>query len=316
MTDTALTQAQFQSPELARQFLEAQVWPNGPVCPHCGVIGHGKNVHYKLQGKSNRPGLLKCYACREPFTVTVGTVFERSHVPLNKWLMAVYLLCSSKKGMSAHQLHRTIGVSYKTAWFMAHRIREAMKPGIINLMGGDGKVVEADEAYFGTAPGQKKRVGGYGHKNKIVSLVERGGIVRSMHVATVTSKTLKPMLMNHVKPDTHLMTDEAPYYKAAGEYFAEHSKVNHSKGEYVRGKVTTNTVEGFFSILKRGLIGTYHHVSPAHLQRYCVEFDFRYNNRSKLGVTDAERAQIALKGIVGKRLTYRRTDDVSEAVQG
>lgn len=311
MIDAALTQAQFQNPDLARQFLEAQVWPKGPVCPHCGVIGE----HYQLKGKSNRPGLWKCKDCREPFTVTVGTVFERSHVPLNKWLMAVYLLCSSKKGISAHQLHRTLGVSYKTAWFMAHRIREAMK-GDSGLLGGAGKIVEADEAYIGTAEGKKKARAGFGHKNKILSLVERGGAVRSLHVASVTSKNLKPILLGNIHPDTHLQTDQANHYLMPGKEFKKHSSVNHAMGEYVRGQVTTNTVEGFFSILKRGLIGTYQHVSPAHLQRYCVEFDFRYNTRVKLGINDSERAATALKGIVGKRLTYRRIDDISQANQG
>jgi hypothetical protein len=242
--------------------------------------------------------------------VTVGTVFERSKIPLNKWLLAVYLLCSSKKGMSSHQLHRTLGVTYKTAWFMTHRIREAFGPTGFDKLGGGGSIVEADETYWGTSnealTAQKKRgkkLRGGKHKMKIFSLVERGGNVRSFQVESVNAMTLKDKLTANVKKDTRLMTDEAMFYKQTGKGFQSHESVNHSQYEYSRGDVTTNSVEGYFSILKRGLIGTYHHVGEQHLFRYVNEFDFRYNNRK---VSDAERADNALKGITGKRLTYRR----------
>lgn len=308
MAISNLTAPHFQDPEKARQYLEAQVWPNGPVCPHCGVEGD----HYLLKGKSTRPGLYKCADCREPFTVTVGTVFERSKIPLNKWLLAVYLLCSSKKGMSSHQLHRTLGVTYKTAWFMTHRIREAFETKGFDKLGGGGSIVEADETYWGTSKEalaeQKKKgkkLAGGKHKMKIFSLVERGGNVRSFHVENVNATTLKAKLTENVRKDTRLMTDEAQFYKQTGKGFQSHEAVNHSEYEYSRGDVTTNSVEGYFSILKRGLIGTYHHVGEQHLFRYVNEFDFRYNNRK---VSDVERADNALKGIVGKRLTYRRID--------
>jgi transposase-like protein len=299
---TGLNAPQFQDADKAREYLEAQVWPNGPICPHCGVIGK----HWLMKGKSTRPGLYKCTDCREPFTVTVGTVFERSKIPLNKWLLAVYLLCSSKKGMSSHQLHRTLGVTYKTAWFMTHRIRKAMETRGFAPMGGGGKIVEADETYWGQIKGQPKKAGGW-TKHKIVSLVERGGEARSFHVPFVTAVDVRRILRNNVAKDANLMTDESHVYDKVGREFASHETVVHSRKEYVRGNVHTNTAESFFNILKRGLIGTYHHVGEQHLQKYVSEFDFRYNNRTALGVTDAERSDKALKGISGKRLTYRRT---------
>lgn len=298
-----LNQPHFQNPDKARQYLERVRWPDGAICPHCGVIGE----HYELAGKATRPGVWKCHACREQFTVTVGTVFERSKIALNVWLQAVYLLCSSKKGMSSHQLHRTLGVTYKTAWFMSHRIREAFKRGTFTTMGGSGKIVEADETYFGNIKGKPRSAGGW-HKHKILALVERGGEVRGFHVASVTGENIKPILLKQIHADTHLMTDEAKNYVLPGRQFAKHSTVNHGIKEYARGDVTTNTVEGYFSLLKRGLIGTYHHVSEEHLKRYVGEFDFRYNNRAALGVTDEERTNAALKGISGKRLTYRSTN--------
>lgn len=310
---SALNQPQFRTPEHARLYLERVRWPNGPVCPHCGSISKS---HYPLAGKSHRPGLWKCKDCREQFSVTVGTVFERSKIALNVWLQAVYLLCSSKKGMSSHQLHRILGVTYKTAWFMTHRIREAMTSGDFTPMGGKGKIVEADETYFGTESGvgrkthqAKKAQGGARHRemNKIVSLVERGGKVRSLHVADVSSENLKAILLKQIHRETHVMTDSSPRYNVVKreQPFAAYSQVNHSKGEYVRGIASTNTVEGYFSILKRGLIGTYHHVSSNHLHRYTNEFDFRYNLRE---LNDMERADVTLKEIAGKRLTYRRTN--------
>lgn len=303
---SALNQPHFKDADKAREYLERQVWPNGPICPHCGVIGE----HYPLKGKSTRPGLFKCKDCRLPFTVTVGTVFERSKIPLNVWLQAVFLLCSSKKGMSAHQLHRTLGVTYKTAWFMAHRIRKAMDTRRYEPMGGGGKVVEADETYWGKTEAAKlaKRITGGDQKMKIFTLIERDGHARSFHVPAVTARNLAPILRSQVYQDTHLMTDEARTYINVGKEFAQHSTVNHGDKEYARGIAHVNSAESFFNILKRGLVGTYHHVGEQHLQKYVTEFDFRYNNRTKLGVSDAERTDKALKGITGKRLTYRRID--------
>lgn len=285
----------------ARAHLEKIRWPNGPVCPHCGET----EKITKLMGKSHRPGLHQCNGCRKHFTVTVGTLFEDSHIKLNKWLLAFHLMAASKKGISALQLSRMLGISYKSAWFMGHRIREAMKPGNKGML-GENEPVEADETFWGTKEGATKRRG-YGHKNAILSLVERKGEVRSFHVPNVTAKTLKPYLQANINPDAHLMTDDAGQYRVIGPEFAKHDVVCHSAGEYVRGNAHTNSAEGFFSIFKRGMYGVYQHVSDHHLHRYTVEFDFRYNYRAKLGFDDFQRATIALKGIAGKRLTYRRT---------
>jgi transposase-like protein len=244
--------------------------------------------------------------CREQFSVTVGTVFERSKIPLTKWLMATYLLCSSKKGISSLQIQRTLGVTYKTAWFMTHRIREAMRNGFGSKLGGPGTsgIVEADETYFGKTRGHGKGAH-LSKKQKVVALVERDGHVRAFHVPTVTATTLKPILDGQIAESARLMTDAAGLYEKIGKGFASHETVNHAIGEYVRGDVTTNTVEGYFGILKRGISGIYQHVSPAHLNRYVNEFSFRYNNRSALGIDDAQRTDNALSGIGGKRLTYR-----------
>jgi transposase-like protein len=305
---SALNQPHFQNADKARQHLEAIRWPNGPVCPHCGVIGG----HYALQGKAHRPGLYKCHDCREQFSVTVGTVFERSKIPLHVWLQAVFHLCSSKKGMSSHQLHRILGVTYKTAWFMTHRIREAFRNGAPGLLGGGGSIVEADETFWGKQPGHRVTQGG-GGRHKVVALVSREGETRSYHVATVNKANLQGILAAQVAKDTKLFTDTASYYRhLPKKMFEKHEMVNHSSGEYVRGNVHTNTVEGYFGILKRGLFGTYHHVSEAHLQRYLNEFDFRFSNRVALGVNDNERTNKALKGIGGKRLTYRRINNQSQ----
>lgn len=294
-----LTAPHFQDPDKAREYLERIRWKNGRVCPHCGAV----DKHYKLEGKAHRPGLYKCSSCREQFTVTVGTVFERSKVPLNKWLMAVYLVCSSKKGISSHQLHRTLGVTYKTAWFMSHRIREAMTALSFNKpLGEGGGTVEADETFWGNNNKVKGR--GYAHKEKIFSLVERGGKVRSFHVP---AKTLKPILKQQVAPEARIMTDEMGSYRGLEADFAGHETVTHSTGEYVQGHAHTNTVEGYFSILKRGLIGTFRHVGAQHLRRYVSEFDFRYNHRK---VDDVQRVNSALEGIAGKRLMYRDSSGV------
>lgn len=310
-----LTSKIFHDADAARAHLEAQRWPNGPICPHCGVVAEAT----KIEGKSARPGLYQCNACRDQFTVTVGTVFEKSKVPLNKWLLATYLMSSSKKGYSAHQLHRTLGVTYKTAWFMAHRIREAMNPADPGPLGGEGKTVEADTTYVGGREKNKKlgkrnpkAIGGVG-KQIVHTLVERGGRARSQHIANVTGKTLAPILFTQVHRTSTLMTDTAGGYMRLGKEFARHEMVDHGIDEYVRGDAHSNTVEGYFSVLKRGVYGTFHHVSEAHLHRYLSEFDFRYSNRSALGVNDAMRTDEALKMIGGKRLTYRRTREGTNA---
>ena len=295
---TNLTAPHFLDAEKAREYLEVLRWPNGVACPHCGVIGD----HYSLKGAAHRPGLWKCTDCRQQFSVTVGTVFERSKIKLNLWLLAVYLMCSSKKGISAHQIHRMLGVTYKTAWFMCHRIREAMKDDGSAMLGGTGGAVEVDETYWGTSKPKGRTARGYDHKMKIVSLVERDGEKRSFHVAAVTAKNLRPILKAQISEKARLMTDEASVYTKVGREFSEHGVVVHSAKEYARGDITTNSVESSFALLKRGLIGTFHHVSEAHLQRYANEFDFRWNQRK---VNDVQRAQTALRGIEGKRLTYR-----------
>jgi transposase-like protein len=299
----ALNAPYFHDDAKARKYLESVRWPSGPVCPHCGVIG----AHYRLEGATQRPGLLKCKDCRKQFSVTVGTVFERSHIPLSKWLLAAFLLCSSKKGISSHQLHRTLGVTYKTAWFLTHRIRHAMATPGAGLLGGGGGIVEADETYIGVkagAPPKNKRRG-YGHKNTVFALVERGGTVRSTHITGPLFAGIKSALKANVADDANMMTDDARIYRKILKPYSSHNVVKHSAYEYVRGEAHTNTIEGVFSVFKRGMIGTYQHCGPQHLQRYLAEFDFRYNHRTALGITDSERTVAALKGSEGKRLMYK-----------
>jgi transposase-like protein len=296
----------FSDETAAREALEAIRWPNGPVCVHCGVC---ENIA-KIATKSARPGLYYCNACKGQFTVTVGTVFEKSKIPLHKWWLATFLLCSSKKGMSSHQLHRTLGVTYKTAWFMTHRIREAMRTGSLAPMGSGGGAVEVDETFIGNdrtrkAKGDKKGRG-YHHKHKVLALVDRdAGKVQSMVVDEVNIKTLAPIVRANLAKEARLMTDEAGYYIKVGREFAEHGVVRHKAGEYGRGDIHTNTIEGVFSIFKRGMKGVYQHCAKEHLHRYLAEFDFRYNNRAALEVDDTQRTINALAGIGGKRLTYR-----------
>jgi transposase-like protein len=290
----------FQDADKAREYLEALRWPDGPICPHCGCIGD----HYALKGKSHRPGLWKCKDCRKQFSVTVGTVFERSKIPLNKWLVAVHLMCASKKAISSHQIHRMLGVTYKSAWFMTHRIREAMKPGSIGLLGTGGGTVEADETYWGNQGKQRKGARGYQHKMKMVSLVGRGGQKRSIVFNAVNAKTLNSILDENVCKSANLITDEHSGYTKAGRKFASHGVTHHSAGQYVDGNNHSNTVESSFSLLKRGLIGTFHNVGELHLQRYVTEFDFRWNNRK---ICDRDRVDVLLQGVAGRRLMYETT---------
>lgn len=307
-----LNQKHFVSEKAAYRFVEAHVWPDGRVCPHCGVVGENS----PLKGKSTRIGVYKCYACNKPFTVKVGTIFESSHIPLHIWLQGFFLLSSSKKGISSNQLARTLDITLKSAWFMSHRIREAMRDGFLGPIGGAGVIVEADETYYG--PKAKARTlttrgvpytkkGNRKPKRPIVALVERGGRVRSFHVDHADKVTVAGIVANNVSHESRLHTDESPLYKGADGMFAEHETVHHSSGEYARGDVNTNSVEGYFSIFKRGMKGVYQHCSEKHLHRYLSEYDFRYNNRVALGVNDEARAVKALKGVVGKRLTYRTT---------
>jgi transposase-like protein len=302
---SVLSAAHFHNEEAAYAFVEARIWAHGRVCPHCGVFDKSG----PLKGKSTRIGVYKCYACRKPFTVKVGTIFESSHIKLHVWLQAMHLLCSSKKGMSSHQLHRVLGVTLQTAWFLSHRIREAMTVlhiDDVGPLGGANQVVEADETYVGGKA--RNRKGKIPPKAAVLSLIERDGRVRSFHVPNVTGETLKPIIAEHINKASYLMTDDSPVYPGIGREFAGHGSVNHSAEEYVRAQFWhTNTVENFFSIFKRGIVGTYHHVSEGHLHRYAVEFDFRHNNRMALGIDDVARTDAALLGAIGKRLTYRTT---------
>lgn len=311
----ALDNPIFADADKAREHLEAQRWPNGAICPHCGNADPERIA--ALKGKAHRSGLYQCAECREQFTVTVGTVFERSKIPLNKWLLAVHLMCASKKGISAHQLHRMLGVTYKTSWFMCHRIREAMRDENPEPMGGNGQIVEADETYFGdketVAKRTKRGKSGLGSKRAVVALVERGGSVRSFHVDSADATSIREIVVTNVRRSSVLHTDESKLYTKTGTEFASHETVKHSAGEYVRGLVHTNTIEGVFSVFKRGMKGVYQHCAEKHLFRYLAEFDFRYNNRTKLGVSDTERRDNALKGIDGKRLTYRRINGTAFA---
>jgi len=311
---SVLSAPHFHDEAAAYKFLEARVWPTGIVCPHCG----GTDRISKMQGKSTRIGVYKCYQCRMQFSVKVGTVFEASHVKLHIWLQAVALLSSSKKGISSNQLSRTLGVTLKTAWFMSHRIREAMRDGKLAVLGGAGKIVEMDETYHGPVavprdvttsgrPYTKTGKTGPSNKRAIVSLVERGGKVRSFHVEHADQSTVTKIVNENLDRETRVHTDESRLYRRIDQQVAEHHSINHHRGEYVRGDVHTNNVESYFSVFKRGMRGTYQHCAEKHLHRYLAEFDFRHNNRIALGVNDAERADGILTGITGKGLTYRTT---------
>lgn len=294
----------YSTEDAARAFLEAERWPNGAVCPHCGVEGQSYKLTAKPESKSGvRPGVWKCKGCRKQFTAKVDTIFEDSHIPLTTWLRAIHLLCASKKGMSAHQLHRMLGVTYKSAWFMAHRIRYAMsQEPLSGLLKG---TVEVDETYVG---GKQRRGQGYkANKSTVVALVERGGNVRSFHhQKPVTGKNLKQVIRENVTPESHIMTDDFGAYRGLKKEYRRHSTIRHKWHVYARKEgdvlISTNTIEGYFSILKRGINGVYHHVSKRHLHRYLSEFDFRYNGRD---IDDGARAMLAIKGAAGKRLMYR-----------
>ena len=309
---SAFTAPHFHTPELAREWLEGQRWPEGPICSHCGTINHAY--------KTKKPGWYRCAekGCRKDFTVTTGTLMERSHIALNKWLMGFYLMSSSKKGCSSHQLHRALGLDYKSAWFMCHRIREAMRDGGMGPLGGEGKIVEADETYFGKAEtmhvsprlareGRKHtKRGKFKNNRAVVALVERGGRVRTFHPAIADKATVTKIVTENVARESRLHTDESRLYFGAEEHFAEHETVKHSAGEYVRDDIHTNSAEGYFSIFKRGMRGIYQHCGEKHLHRYLAEYDFRYNHRVALGYSDIDRTKVAVNGIGGKRLMYRQ----------
>jgi transposase-like protein len=322
-----LTNPCYHDDDAARVMFESIRWPGGPFCPICGAFDHVA----PLGGKSMGPGWFWCSKCRDKFTVRVGTVLERSHIALHKWLIGFRLYASSKKGFSAHQLMRTLGLgSYRSAWFMAHRIREAMKETNPAPLGGEGKIVEADETFYGRKEDAQPQEGKWVFTNElgwhksdagvtwaktkipVVTLVERGGKARSVKVEDITARSLRSVVLSGADKKSALMTDELGTYRRIGQRFASHDTVTHSAEEYVRKledgtKAHTNTVEGYFSIFKRGMVGVYQHCNERHLPRYLAEFDFRYSNRVALGVDDAERSTRAIKGIQGKRLTYRRT---------
>lgn len=302
----------FRDDEAAREFLEKTMWPDGPICRHCGTVNHAY--------KTKRQGVYRCAEkeCRKDFSVTKGTILERSHIALHKWLQAFYLVSSSKKGVSAHQLHRALDITYEAAWFMEHRIREAMRDGSLAPLGGGGNAVEADETYFGKqenpTPSKRRRgrpyikrkgVGPAG-KRAVVALVERRGRVRSFHPAVADGPSVAKIVGENIARESRLMSDESPLYTKPGTGFSSHETVKHSAKEYVRGDVHTNTVEGYFSIFKRGMEGIYQHCREKHLHRYLAEYDFRYNHREALGYNDLDRTLAAIRGAEGKRLTYHQ----------
>lgn len=302
----------FRDDDAAREFLEGLLWPDGPICPHCGTINHAY--------ATKKPGIYRCAekGCRKDFSVTKGTVMERSKIALHKWLQAFHLVAASKKGVSAHQLHRALDITYEAAWFLEHRIREAMRDGGLDPLGGAGKAVEADETYYGPVerprprnkylpPVTKKGRSGPANKRPIVALVERGGRVRTFYAGVADKATVTAIVRENIDRESRLMTDESRLYTGSHEHFAEHGTVKHSAGEYVRGDIHTNSAEGYFSIFKRGMRGVYQHCREKHLHRYLAEFDFRYNHRIRLGFNDTDRAEAAIKGASGKRLTYHQS---------
>lgn len=308
---SVLSKPHFHDEQAAFEFVESIIWAAGPVCPHCGGTERITSVKPNPE-KRVRFGLKRCGQCKGQFTVRMGTIFEESKLPMTKWLQAIFLMCASKKGVSAHQLHRTLEVTYKTAWFLAHRIREAMRSGDLSPFGFGGGAVEVDETYIGREPGKPvKRA--FHHKMKVLTLVDReSGRARSMVVDNIRPATLAPIILENIDREARLMTDEAGHYLHVGRQFAEHGVVRHGQDEYVNADdrtIHTNTIEGYFSIFKRGMKGVYQHCAKKHLHRYLAEFDFRYSYRAALGVNDEERSKRALEGVIGKRLTYRRSDE-------
>jgi transposase-like protein len=309
MDNSVLSDLPFHNEEAAFEYVESQLWPDGPICPHCGSTDHiGKleGVRSKPSKKHpegvEQPGLRKCYSCRSQFTVRKGTIFEDSHLPLRLWLQAIHMLCASKKGISTRQLQRLLGCGMKTAWHLGHRIRLAMDPGYTGPMGGEGKTIEADDTEFGRSQKTRKRPDGRKSNVKVLSLIERGGPIRSV---VLDHRGIGPRLYKHLDRNSRLVSDSAPVFKYAVWGF--HEAVDHSKYEWARGDVHTNTLEGFFSIFKRGMIGVYQHIDAKHFERYAAEFDFRMNTRAKLGINYVQRTAIAVKGAKGKRLTYQTT---------
>ena len=310
MAKSAFDDPRFNDEAAAFAYVESKLWPHGPVCPHCGNAN--SNRIRKMQGKATRLGLYNCNECKGQFTVRQGTIFESSHLELRLWLQVIHLMCASKKGVSTRQVQRMLSCSMKTAWFLTHRVREAMRSGDLSPMGGDGTPVEVDETFFGNKNGvEVKR--GYGHKNAILTLVERRGSARPFHVESIKKDDLAPIVRANIAREAHIMTDEGAQYTQVGQEFAGHGKVDHSREEYAyRDRatgllITTNTVEGYYSIFKRGMIGVYQHCGEQHLHRYLAEFDFRYSYRIKTGYDDTARTDRALQGVKGKRLTYETT---------
>jgi transposase-like protein len=303
---SALSAPHFHNEEAAYAYVEARIWPEGPVCPHCG----GVERISKMQGKSTRIGAYKCYQCRKPFTVKIGTIFEASHIPMRLWLQAMYLIAASKKGVSSNQLHRTLGITLKSAWFLSHRIREAMRSGDLTPFGSGGGIVEVDETFIGQLAGVPKRRA-FHHKMKVLALVDRtSGQARTMVIDDVNASTLMPIVLANVAREARIMTDEHSGYRHIKHHFAGHGTTSHSRGEYVNLEdrtIHSNTVEGYFSIFKRGMKGIYQFCNEKHLHRYLAEYEFRYNNRIALGCNDGDRADEMLRGVIGKRLTYKRT---------
>ena len=312
---SVLSRPQFQDEAAAYAFVEKEIWPEGPVCPHCGGCERISAIKANAE-KKVRQGLKFCGQCRKQFTVKVGTIFEDSHLPMTKWLQAIYLMTASKKGLSAHQMHRTLEITYKTAWFLEHRIREAMASGDLSAFGQGGGIVEVDETFIGRIKGAPKKRA-FHHKMKVLALVDRTtGQARTMVINDVTAKTLMPIVRANVAKEATIMTDEHNAYTKVADHFAGHGTTTHSAGQYVDYNdptIHSNTVEGYFSIFKRGMKGIYQHCGERHLHRYLAEFEFRYNNREKLGCNDGDRARAALRGVVGKRLTYRRIDGIAQA---
>ncbi len=306
MAKSVFDAPQFKTEEGAFAYVEAHLWSNGPVCPHCGNCDQARIR--KMQGKTTRLGLYKCNECRKPFTVRMGTIFESSHLALHLWLQVIHLMCASKKGISTRQIQRMLDCSMKTAWFLTHRIREAMASGDLGAFGQGGGIVEADETFIGRIKGAPKRRA-FHHKMKVLGLVDRNtGTVRTMVVEDVTAATIMPIVKANVAREAILMTDESTVYKSADKHFAGHGTTKHGAGEYVDSEIPaihSNTIEGYFSIFKRGMRGIYQHCGEQHLHRYLAEFDFRYSNREATGFNDADRARQALRGVIGKRLTYK-----------